>query len=221
MCGSPTSSSSRLTTSRWPTSHACGGCSKHEAECQRLLRAVRKAKDRARFPVLPAYDQALKCSQSLQSARCARGNQRHGARRRHRARAETGGRRGAGLGRATERSPREGGCRRWPDFLLEIGAEEIPDWMIDRALADLRHGSRGWPSEKLGGNVLWDGSHSAAVGAVSRRAARRVSRYKTVVARRRNLAGARRGAGLREEEWHHGRRTRQSNDDKGEYFSLP
>ena len=25
-----------------------------------------------------------------------------------------------------------------PDFLLEIGVEEIPDWMIDAALADLR-----------------------------------------------------------------------------------
>ncbi len=34
----------------------------HERECQRLLDLFRKAKDHSRFPVLPAYDQALKCS---------------------------------------------------------------------------------------------------------------------------------------------------------------
>jgi glycyl-tRNA synthetase alpha chain len=34
----------------------------HEQECQRLLDLFRKAKDRSRFPLLPAYDQALKCS---------------------------------------------------------------------------------------------------------------------------------------------------------------
>ncbi len=34
----------------------------HERECQRLLDLFRAAKDKHRFPVLPAYDQALKCS---------------------------------------------------------------------------------------------------------------------------------------------------------------
>jgi glycyl-tRNA synthetase alpha chain len=34
----------------------------HERECQRLLHLFKAAKDRHRFPVLPAYDQALKCS---------------------------------------------------------------------------------------------------------------------------------------------------------------
>ena len=34
----------------------------HERECQRLLDGFRTAKERRRFPVLPAYDQALKCS---------------------------------------------------------------------------------------------------------------------------------------------------------------
>jgi glycyl-tRNA synthetase alpha chain len=34
----------------------------HEAECQRLLQSFAKSNDRRRFPVLPAYDQALKCS---------------------------------------------------------------------------------------------------------------------------------------------------------------
>lgn len=34
----------------------------HERECQRLLQLFAKTEDRKRFPVLPAYDQALKCS---------------------------------------------------------------------------------------------------------------------------------------------------------------
>jgi glycyl-tRNA synthetase alpha chain len=34
----------------------------HERECQRLLDLFKAAEDTVRFPVLPAYDQALKCS---------------------------------------------------------------------------------------------------------------------------------------------------------------
>ncbi len=34
----------------------------HEAECQRLLAAFETYPDKARFPLLPAYDQVLKCS---------------------------------------------------------------------------------------------------------------------------------------------------------------
>jgi len=34
----------------------------HEKECQRLLALYGKVKDKSRFPVLPAYDQVLKCS---------------------------------------------------------------------------------------------------------------------------------------------------------------
>ncbi|MBE7159452.1 MAG: glycine--tRNA ligase subunit alpha, partial [Rhodospirillales bacterium] len=34
----------------------------HEAECGRLLQAFAKGEDKKRFPVLPAYDQVLKCS---------------------------------------------------------------------------------------------------------------------------------------------------------------
>jgi glycyl-tRNA synthetase alpha chain len=34
----------------------------HEAECQRLLQAYAEYPDKKRFPVLPAYDQVLKCS---------------------------------------------------------------------------------------------------------------------------------------------------------------
>jgi glycyl-tRNA synthetase beta chain len=42
------------------------------------------------------------------------------------------------------------------DFLLEIGAEEIPDWMILSALADLKQRFEKLSEEqKLGGRVLW------------------------------------------------------------------
>jgi glycyl-tRNA synthetase alpha chain len=34
----------------------------HEDECQRLLELYRSAEDKRRFPVLAAYDRALKCS---------------------------------------------------------------------------------------------------------------------------------------------------------------
>jgi glycyl-tRNA synthetase alpha chain len=34
----------------------------HERECHELLGRFRTSKDKSRFPVLPAYDRALKCS---------------------------------------------------------------------------------------------------------------------------------------------------------------
>jgi len=34
----------------------------HDRECQRLLALFAEAKDKSRFPILPAYDQVLKCS---------------------------------------------------------------------------------------------------------------------------------------------------------------
>ena len=45
-------------------STACGALfDEHEAECKRLLGAVRKSiPTNTRFPVLPAYEQVLKCS---------------------------------------------------------------------------------------------------------------------------------------------------------------
>ena len=42
------------------------------------------------------------------------------------------------------------------DFLLEIGTEEIPDWMIVPALGDLRERFEKLLAEhKLGGGVAW------------------------------------------------------------------
>ena len=37
----------------------------HEAECRPAARTFTKAEDKARFPVLAAYDQVLKCSQPV------------------------------------------------------------------------------------------------------------------------------------------------------------
>ncbi len=45
---------------------------------------TRSTPDKKRFPLLPAYDQVLKCSQPVQPARLARGHQRHRAGGRHR-----------------------------------------------------------------------------------------------------------------------------------------
>ena len=42
------------------------------------------------------------------------------------------------------------------DFLLEIGVEEIPDWMIEPALADLHATFQKLLDEsKLGGSIAW------------------------------------------------------------------
>ena len=57
----------------------CGGCSAStRRNAQRLLRKVSQStRQEPRFPLLPAYDQVLKCSQSLQPTGCPRRNQRH------------------------------------------------------------------------------------------------------------------------------------------------
>src|SRR5947208_825569 len=73
---------------------------------------------------------------SFQCARCARRDQRDRARWYNRTRSQAGRERRGSLGRATVCSGRGG--RLVPDFLLEIGAEEIPDWMIEPALEDFR-----------------------------------------------------------------------------------
>src|ERR1700738_4463120 len=65
----------------------------------------------------------------IQSARFARRHQRNRACRRYRPREETRGRSSPGLERSRCMSL---------DFLLEIGTEEIPHWMIPGALDQLR-----------------------------------------------------------------------------------
>ncbi len=86
--------------------------------------------------MLPAYDQALKCS-NLFNLLDARGaisvTERVGIIARVRKLAV-----GVAEAWVAQQSPdRTGGCLD-ADFLLEIGTEEIPDWMIAGALTDLR-----------------------------------------------------------------------------------
>src|SRR5580658_7248862 len=71
--------------------------------------------------------------QPFQYSRCARGNQRHRACGRHRPREKTGCWCCGGVGSATVRAADTPGDRRL-NFLLEIGVEEIPDWMLGGAL---------------------------------------------------------------------------------------
>ena len=111
----------------------------HEGEAARLLKLYDpKSPDKQRFPLLPAYDQVLKCS-NLFNTLDARGaisvTERVGVIQRVRKLAV--GRR-AGVGRsAAGRRGGGGGAMSLP-FLLEIGTEEIPDWMIPDALENLR-----------------------------------------------------------------------------------
>ncbi len=100
--------------------------------------AVRpKSAEKKRFPVLPAYDQVLKCS-NLFNLLDARGaisvTERAGG---DPAGAEDGGGGGAGLGGSADAGGSGGSAMSLP-FLLEIGTEEIPDWMIPGALENLR-----------------------------------------------------------------------------------
>ena len=63
-CASPTSCSIRSTTSRWPTSTACGSCSTctraRRSACSQLYAEVCRTSSASRC--LPTYDQVLKCS---------------------------------------------------------------------------------------------------------------------------------------------------------------
>ena len=51
-----------------------------------------------------------------------------------------------------------------PDFLLEIGTEEIPDWMIAAALADLRDQISRLRLAAFGGAMELAGRHTAPAG---------------------------------------------------------
>ena len=129
---SRTSCSIRSTTSRWPTSRRCGSCSSctkaKRRACSKLYDP--EAPDKKRFPLLPAYDQVLKCS-NLFNTLDARGaisvTERVGVIQRVRKLAV-----GVAQAWADQQTPRcrgGGGAMSLP-FLLEIGTEEIPDWMI-------------------------------------------------------------------------------------------
>ncbi len=72
----------------------------------------------------------------VQPARRPRRHQRHRTGRRHPARPPPRRRHGQDLARPADEHP--GGRLMAKEFLLEIGTEEIPDWMIQPALAQMR-----------------------------------------------------------------------------------
>ncbi len=121
--------------------------------------------EKQRFPLLPAYDQVLKCSHLfnlLDSRGAISVTERVGVIARVRKLAVG---RGPGLGRSAR--PGGGGMKTLP-FLLEIGTEEIPDWMIQPALKQLarviREVTSGQHAGRQGGHA---GCHAAAAGAAA------------------------------------------------------
>ena len=122
----------------------------HEGEATRLVQLYDpKSAEKKRFPLLPAYDQVLKCS-NLFNTLDARGaisvTERVGVIQRVRkmavavaaAWADQQQPVGAGCQPAGRLSIGHGGHPMSLPFLLEIGTEEIPDWMIATALENLR-----------------------------------------------------------------------------------
>ncbi len=117
----------------------------HEGEASRLLAQYDpKSPLKKRFPPAAHVRPCAQVLEHVQHARRPRCDQRHRARRRDPARAQAGRRSGAGLGRSA--AARGGTVSLLVPFLLEIGTEEIPDWMIPgrareplRAVPETRH----------------------------------------------------------------------------------
>ena len=115
----------------------------HEGEATRLLKTYDpKSPEKKRFPLLPTYDHVLKCS-NLFNTLDARGaisvTERVGVIQRVRKMAVGVAQAWVPIRMWFRRSSGGGGGMSVP-FLLEIGSEEIPDWMIKNALEDLRAG---------------------------------------------------------------------------------
>src|SRR5580658_4877817 len=92
----------------------------------------------------------------VQPARFKRRHQRYRARRHDRPSAQAGRGCRRSLGRSADpKRGREGGGV-MAAFLLEVGVEEIPDWMIEPALAELStRFEKLLVEERLGGRVEW------------------------------------------------------------------
>ena len=132
----------------------------HEGEATRLIQLYDpKSPEKKRFPLLPAYDQVLKCSNLfntldargaisvtervgvIQRVRKMASRRRAWVDQQRRARwpvTPTSMSRRGRRRRSLRRSRCESGRQMSLPFLLEIGTEEIPDWMIPTALENLR-----------------------------------------------------------------------------------
>ena len=120
-----------------------------------------EAPNKKRFPVLAAYDQVLKCSHlfNLLDARGAISvTERVGVIGRVRKLA-------VGMAKMWAEQQHRNGGERVSDFLLEIGTEEIPDWMIPGALEQLA-------KLDCSAQQLQRGRHAAPLGGVGVRVAR-------------------------------------------------
>ena len=94
------------------------------------------------------------------------------------------------------------------DFLLEIGAEEIPDWMIDAALADLREQLSSVHSGHSADRRYVDGSHAAAAGLAGEGSDGASARRRNGCCRARMFRRATKAAaGIRTKTGHDGRAT--------------
>ena len=154
MSGFTTSCSTPCTTSNW---RMCRRLWKlfgvHEGEAQRLIDLWPKSPT-SPVPDAAAYDHVLNCSDF---STCSMRGERSASPSawRDRPRSQAGRGRGADLERAAERR------RGWrhehaSPFLLEIGTEEIPDWMIVSALNQLQdHFQSMLDGNALGGRVAW------------------------------------------------------------------
>jgi glycyl-tRNA synthetase beta chain len=106
-------------------------------------------------------------------------------------------------------------------FLLEIGAEEIPDWMIEPALADLRARFEKLTAEyKLGGKVAWvDATPRRLVLAAQGMEERQTDSEETVIGPPKS-AGAGAAQGFAKKNGTSVDALETAKTDKGEYFSF-
>ncbi len=91
-------------------------------------------------------------------------------------------------------------------FLLEIGTEEIPDWMIVPALNNLQDMFQGLLDQHaLGGKVDVDRRHSPAFGPSRPGSSRASSRHRRTGSRSAEIGGRRRCGWVRQEDGHDAR----------------
>ncbi len=107
------------------------------------------------------------------------------------------------------------------DFLLEIGAEEIPDWMIEPALADLHARFQKLLDEaKLGGNVSWTDATPRRLVLKAAGLVERQADSEEVVSGPPKSAGAGAAQGFAKKNSTTVDKLETVTTDKGEYFSL-
>jgi glycyl-tRNA synthetase beta chain len=107
------------------------------------------------------------------------------------------------------------------DFLLEIGAEEIPDWMIEPALADLHaRFQKRLDEAKLGGSVAWTDATPRRLVLKSEGLIERQADSEELVSGPPKSAGAGAAQGFAKKNGTTVDKLETVTTDKGEYFSF-